>query len=169
MLLATIPTELLYEIIAEILSSYIDPVITKPINFFVPLPKEGTLASLLPHRRFPSGGEDSAGDYESNHTSDTVSDAIDGSYHGADGFEDDSSDWGDTGSEASSSDDSAELDETGTTVRKLAEWDEQESNYPLPDNPVVPLLSVSRKIRAITLKVICDALGTDIGNSAIGR
>lgn len=191
MSLATLPAEILYDIVGDIVSSYIDLAITIP-------PSNVAGADGIPNtiefRRHDEHGrngwrdfqlssdeedsDDSAdeGDVSSNDGDVDESDNGDASATGQDApresqnDSDEDSEWEsddddddeDDDEDEDSSDEETEPIDVEEAERELSRWKAVERLDPLPPNTVLPLFAASRSIRAAAQKVMLDALGTTL-------
>lgn len=126
-----VPPEILYDILAEVYSAYIDYAIT------VPPPHE--LRRIQRQQNQLGQLDDQPG--ENLAVENDQTNAID----------------------TTPVDEDELLDAPELSAPMLATWEAREAADPLPESQITPLLSVSRHIREIAMKVLHDALGYRCG------
>lgn len=129
--ISRVPPELLYDILAEVYSAYIDFAIT------VPPPHE--LRRIQRQQAQLSQLDDLTG--ENTAVENIQTNAV--------------------GAAPEDEDDLLDVPELSASM--LATWEAREAADPLPESQITPLLSVSRYIREIAMKVLHDALGYRCG------
>jgi Ran GTPase-activating protein (RanGAP) involved in mRNA processing and transport len=133
MLTSSIPLELLYEIIGEVMAQYIDRAITTP----PPAELRRIERRRRQHLRFEASFLTMLESISPGSNVDSECEL--------------------DGEQSDDEDEDEPVEETDDEVRA---WEEHEGQDPLPRNPISPLLLISRGFHEITLKVLFEALGT---------
>lgn len=154
-----LPPELLYDIIAIVVADYVDFAITIP-----PAEEKQRIEEFIAtqhHNAFPDPLDD-AKQTPADLSAKVLRQAQDDAKYAIEKDEDEEEDeeW-----YCEILDDSSDYYYNSDTEDDEKEemrqgWDVQEAKDRLPENPVIPFLSVSKHFREVALKVLSDALGT---------